>query len=184
MSLREEVIDFVTRAAARPELAGDPRMLDRLMRCAREDLDGEYVTLTAPEAPETWEAIGLLAGAQAESQAVQLIFPKPVVIVAMYCAVRNATTAAGPHPTVDDVQVQITIDKKEKITAAESLDSQSTASDLGFVTMGAMSILAPRLIRRRIESPNPNVQFVWRWKQGANVWPDSIPTVTCIARYI
>jgi hypothetical protein len=44
--------------------------------------------------------------------------------------------------------------------------------------------IANRLIGLKIRSPNPELQFTWRWKQGAGIFTDAIVSVACAVRYL
>jgi len=183
--LAYEVLRLLDAAERDPGVIRDRNMTDRIRRMARRSFDGAFVALQAPMAPESWEALAVLPSAKEETPTTLLEFPEPVEVVGFYMAVRPAATplAGQFFPTTDDVQVSVQIDRKVSIATLNDART-SSAGTTPFVTSGAMSILAPRMIGICIDTPKPALGFKFRWKAGPNIWPDSICTATVFARYL
>ena len=183
--LSYEVLRLLDAAERDPNVIHDRNMVDRIRRMARRSFDGAFVALQAPLAPESWEALALLPGAKDESPTTLLEFPEPIEVVGFYMAIRPA---AAPQvgqffPTTDDVQVSIQIDRKVSIATLNDSRTNNTGTT-PYVTAGAMSVLAPRMIGLCIDTPKPAIGFKFRWKAGPDVWPDCICTATVFARYL
>lgn len=183
--LSYEVLRLLDAAKRDPQILSDRNVTERIERLARRAFDGNFVALQSPLAPESWEAIAVLPSAKDETPTALLEFPEPVEVVGFYLAVRpTATPIAGQFfPTTDDVQVSIQVDRQTTITTAND-QRTSSAGTSPYVTAGAVSVLAPRMIGLCIATPKPALGFKFRWKAGPNVWPDVICSATVFARYV
>lgn len=163
----------------------DRTTLDRLEKMARRSYDGAYVALQAPMAPETWEVVTDLPKAKEESGLAPLEFPRPVEIVGFYASIVPAApllVPVDPIPGLNDVLVSIQVDRKEQKTTRTDQRTGSASTD-NWVTLGAMVVQPLRLLALCIGTPKPWIGFKFRWKQGANIFPDSIVSIACYARY-
>jgi hypothetical protein len=138
----------------------------------------------APLAKETWEAQGTLLATDDESDLVKLTMPEPIEVLGYVCSVALvAAPAAGVLviPSLADVMVSITVDRKEKITQAQQLTTGGDSQN--FITLAALNLQPARMVGLKIQTPTPTLDFVFRWRAGANVWPSVLPNVAVIFRY-
>ncbi len=182
------VVEFVGRLKRTPALAGDPAFLEELLRDAKEDMQDAFVSLATPKANDTWETSVVLPGATLTSPVAPLSFPKPVRIIGMIPIIVPVDPFPGGvavinRATLEDVLVQVTVDKETQYTSQEDGSSTTTNGPSNFVTAKAVDIMLPRLWDAMIESSNPKVEFVWQWKQGANVFVDSICSMACLLQW-
>lgn len=173
-------------AAASSAASGDEmRALLRRAQSALDDWAGDaYVALQAPVAWRTWEAVTTLSSSATDSPSSALEYPHPVEIVGMLPVIvprlPNVPNPGLVVPTLDDVIVSVQWDQEQTATAAQDQTAQAGRSS--FVTASSLSIIPARLWQIRIESPKPVVTFNWRWKQGTNIFVDSICSVATFVR--
>lgn len=182
MSLSHSVLAFLARLKRGG--ASDPYDIERLESQVHASLEGAHVALMAPLAKETWEAQGTLLATDDESDLVKLQMPEPIEVLGYVCSVALvAAPAAGVLvvPGLADVMVSITVDRKEKITQAQQLTTGGDSQN--FITLAALNLQPARMVGLKIQTPTPTLDFVFRWRAGANVWPSVLPNVAVIFRY-
>jgi hypothetical protein len=187
------VLSFLDRIKRNPALASDPAFLQELQTDATEDMQDAYVSLATPKANDTWETSVDFITTDTESPVSSIAFPEPVRIIAMLPVIVPAVpfTSFGPPAvravnvaSLDDVRISVTVDKKVAYTSQEDTSTTTTtAGPNAFVTASALSILLPRLWDIMIESTNPKIEFVWQWKQGPNIFRDSICSIACMFQW-
>jgi len=182
------VSDFIARLKRNPALAGDPAFLEELQRDANADMQDAFVSLATPKANDTWETSVVLPGASPTSPVAPLSFPKPVKIIGMVPVIVPVDPFPGGvavvnRATLDDVLIQVTVDKETQYTSQEDGSTTTTNGPSNFVTASTLSILLPRLWDATIESSNPKVEFVWQWKQGPSIFVDSICSIACLLQW-
>jgi hypothetical protein len=197
--LAYQVLRFVEAAKRNPASASDATLLDRLEREAREDFAGHYVAQYAPIADVTREALALLPANSGPptntlgvSNLAELIFPWPAEILGFYVSVRpfvaemQSGVPLGALPTTDDVLTRINVDDETNLAARTS--TSDNQGDQAFVTLTAYSILSPRILCIKLNSPQPRITIEHRWKTDptaptpANQYPSCIVGVAAFAR--
>ncbi len=171
-------------------LRDNPGMTGELLRAledkAKRAFDGAFVALMSPMAERTWEASTVYLGSEGESPLAPIKFPRPIEILGFKLIVVPASFVAAPPlvvATLDDLQISIGYDQENVITNTQ--DQTTTAGPVQFASASAMDMtIANRLIGLKIRSPNPELQFKWRWKQGPGVFTDAIVTAACAVRYL
>ncbi len=120
--------------------------------------------LHAPVAPYTWEVQALLLRTIQETGRIPLRWNRPIEIIGMYAAVRQASAVGGLLvPTVDDVLVALSANQEDRFTNCLE-DTGQTAQAESFVTLGALSVAVPRLTRIMLTNGTPQVDVAFRWK--------------------
>jgi len=186
--LAANVLEFCDLLASRyPDVR--PKILDAMVRRAKQAWEGAFAAMHAPIAIRTWETEILLPGGAIESGISPLEFPQAVEIVGFYptiVPVSYLPQGALVIPTTDDLVVQIAYDSERRLTKRAQADLLPTTTGTAneFVTASSVSVLAPRLFGLRIESTNPQLDITWRWKQGVGVFVDSICSMAAFCRYI
>lgn len=159
-------------------------LVARAIDAARDWAGESYVALQAPVAWRTWEAQTQLTSAAPESPSAALEYPHPVEIVGLLPVIvplRPQLPQPGlVVPTLDDVLVSVQWDQEQTATAGQDQTAQTGRSS--FVTASSLSIIPARLWKIEIVSPKPVVTFSWRWKQGPNVFVDSLCSVATFVR--
>lgn len=159
-------------------------LVSRALDAARDWAGDSYVALQAPIAWRTWEAQTQLTSGAPESPSAALEYPHPVEIVGLLPVIvplRPQLPQPGlVVPTLDDVLVSVQWDQEQAATAGQDQTAQAGRSS--FVTASALSIIPARLWKIEIVSPKPVVTFSWRWKQGPNVFVDSLCSVATFVR--
>jgi hypothetical protein len=183
------VISFVEKAKLSPVEASDPGVLAKLERVAREAFEGAFVALHAPIAPETYEAQGLLLASVDQSGSVPIAFERPVEIVGFRPSVSPRTPEASAPPTIaqptlEDILVSVNINKKTQVTTSQQAAVLTTAGTTEqFVTLASIGVQVPRLVGFKLRFPQPQIDFIFRWKAGANAWDDAADTLVSVAVY-
>jgi hypothetical protein len=185
--LNFELLRFIQRVRRQPTDGSDPNLLDKLEKMALDDLEGCHVALSAPMANLTWESKVDLLKTDDESPNGLLSFTEPVTVLGFFPTVvpKILPVAGGSVAgTLDDLEVSVTVDKAERYTNSQ-VPQTVNAQEEAFVTASSLSTLnALRLIGINVSSPTPKFQFVWRWKQGKNIFVDSICCMAVIHRRI
>lgn len=183
MTLSAEVMAFLAKARQSPAYASDPTLLDALERAATTSSDGAFAALHAPVAQETWEARALILGAQQESMRVPMRIPFASEIVGFYPVAKALGTGGGTTPDLNDIDVSIDLDLKEYLTSARGVTVPgSNALDGTFVTLGALAVQTPRLIRLALAGKSTDLGVTYRWKRGAGVHQDTLVTLGLFMR--
>lgn len=187
MSLRQQVLDFIARAQRRPADASSPDELAQLSKAVERSWDGAFAAQHAPIAPFTWEVGVVMLSTQASSERVPLKVPYNCEIVGFLPVLESLATGGATVPTIASLDVSIDINESQIITNANGtmLPGAGSAKDGAFVSLAAMSILAPRLFGLKLDAAvRPDIGFTFRWKAGVNVYKDTIVRVSCLARKI
>jgi hypothetical protein len=111
-----------------------------------------------------------------------------VEIIGMYSAVRQASVVGGLLiPTVDDLVCRLSANQEDRFTNRLE-DASQTAMAESFVTLGALGIQVPRLLRLMLTNASPQVDIGFRWKThnpiGAPRFEDALISVAFYCRYI
>ena len=173
-------------AAASSAASGEEMraLLAKAKKAADEWAGNSYVALQAPIAWRTWEATTPLSSSASESASAALEYPHPVEIVGLLPIIAplrpNVPQPGLVVPTLDDVTVAVQWDQEQTATASQDQTAQAGRSS--YVTASALSSIPARLWMIRIESPKPVVTFSWRWKQGVNVFVDSVCSMATFVR--
>lgn len=175
--LEYDVKNYIAAVRRNPALAGDPGLLEELDQAANEGMENTFVTTATPIADYTWEARATFAGDADESPALIIRYPWPVRIIGLIPTVRPAVlpiAGGGVAPLLEDVLVSMTVNNEDNYTSIGDPSNTTNAGEREFVTLSTLNVLLPRLTMITIETPTPVVEFVCRWKQGANTFVDSI----------
>lgn len=133
--------------------------------CVPEQL---AAALIAPAAPFSWEVQYLLENDTLESGRIPIRWQRPVEVVGMYASVRQATSSSLLVPTVDDIQVALGANQRERFTNRLE-DTAQTSMAESFVTLGALMIQTPRLLRLQLVTPAPEMDVTFRWKSNNDI---------------
>jgi len=169
--------------------AGESGRARKLIDAAVADgaaMSDAYVSLQAPMVPLTWETFGTILTTEQESPILPIRFPKPVQLLAIRPTIRPLSFLPSPPlvaPSLDDVLVSISIDREKALTAQQQPGTTSAAGS-AFVTAGSLSLGLPRLLAQEIDSPTPQLDFQFRWRQGTGVFIDCSVSVAVFARYL
>lgn len=188
-SLRQQALDFVRLAHSNPVDASDPALLDRLWKCAVDDMSDGYAALHAPVAPWRAEARVVLPGAQQNgTQRVPITFPWPVVLVGMRPVVRSIRpiTAGLTIPDLDDLDVAMDINLQTQLNQSQGAATTGTnnGQSTNFVSLGSIGVQEPVLFGAALKDPKPELGFTFRWTQvppdppTAPIWTDVFLKVT------
>lgn len=145
--------------------------------------------LIAPIAPYTWECQATLARTIQETGRIPLRWNRPVEIVGMYAAVRQASIAGGGLlvPQVDDLMVLLDANQEDRFTNRLE-DVSQTGQAESYVTLGAVSVLAPRLTRIMLKNGAPQIDVSFRWKTHNPIatprFEDALVSLAFFCRYI
>lgn len=144
--------------------------------------------LHAPVAPLTWEIQAELPDQQQQTGRIPLDFRGPLEIVGLHPTVIATTAAANLRdPNPDDLLALIDINNEERLT--NRLEQGGAAGPgSSFVSLSALGVLLPRLLRKRITNARPNVAIQFRWKRavvvGMPYYQDAIVSVAFMVRYL
>ena len=188
-SLIHAVLTHVQRVKQRPTVGSDPDELKHLETAAHRSWGDSFAALHAPVASLTWETRALLLGSTPTSDRVYIDFPgsSDTQLVGIYVSLSTKPGATGATPTRDDIDVFMDVNEKSYLTSLRNAKGQgptSTTKDATYVTLSAIGVQTPRLFGLRIEGPNPQVGFTFRWKWGANVYADTIIGVAAFVRHL
>lgn len=142
--------------------------------------------LHAPVAPLTWEVQVALPDAQQETARIPLDFRGPLEIVGLYPSVIRSTNAGGlVVPTTEDILCLIDINNEERLTNRLEQGSAAGPGSV-FVTLAALGVQVPRLLRKELKNARPNVNVQFRWKRavGAAFYEDAIVSLAFMVRYL
>jgi len=183
-SVAYEVLRAIRALRDDPSMGGE--ILRSLEEKAKRAFDGAYTALMSPMADRTWEAITVFPGASVESPLAPLTFPRPMEVLGFRMLVVPVSFVAAPPlviPTLDDLLVSVGYDQEHVITNQQ--DQTTVAGPVQFASATALDMMnANRLIGLKLRSPQPEMQFTWRWKQGAGVFVDSIVSASVAVRYL
>lgn len=173
MSLSNSVLDYIDRVKRSPVRGSDPGELAELQRAALDSLDGRFAAYHAPISALTWEVRTLLPGASAQTDRVVFKFPYNCEVLAFRPCVVRTSAGALIVPGLDDLDVQVDLNNSVNVTSALGVTTPAaTARDGAFVSLGNLSINAPRLLRLKLTGVAPEIGFTFRWKRGAAVYED------------
>jgi len=186
MSLAYETLRYINRARRNPADAGDPNLLARLEKYAKQAWEG-IVALHAPASPMTWETRMIMRGATQTSNRTPFTFPRPVEIVGFLPTLIQVTTGALITPTTDVIQVSIDTDNQNYLTSGEGISTNAGGNIGPYVCLSAMSVQTPRVLGYKLENPKPNIGFTFRWALDVTagaIYEDCIIAMTMYARYL
>lgn len=149
----------------------------------------QYAALVAPTAPYTWECQATLARTVQETGRIPLRWNRPVEIIGMYAAVVQASIAGGGLlvPGTNDLMVLISANQEDRFTNRLE-DTAQTGQAESYVTLAAVSVLAPRLTRICLTNASPQVDVNFRWKSHNPIatprFEDALISLAFFCRYI
>lgn len=132
--------------------------------------------LYAPNAPHTWEAKTFLPSASPQTEAVQVPFSWPTLIVGMrpsLVVVPPSSPGVLIAPTLEDIEVQIDVNSQNFITNASGIGTLAGDRDGNFISLPSIGVQVPRLMSLLIDGDNPMIRFIFRWARGQNVYFDT-----------
>lgn len=120
--------------------------------------------LHAPVADYTWELAATLQNDTQDSGGVPVSWSRPVEIIGFLPTVTPVYPLAGglEIPSPDDVEVFIDANQELRFTNRLGLDVSGPGAS--FVSLSALSVLAPRLHRIRLPQGAPDMNVRFRWK--------------------
>jgi len=187
-SLRRAVLDFVDMARNMPGRASSPEELNHLKDAAYGSADGMFAAEHAPIASMTWEERVIMRGADLVSERVAFKFPYAMEVVGMFPTLELVQPVAGGViiPTTSSLDVSIDINNNNFITTLEGLSTSAPGATRGgtFVTLGAWSVLAPRLVSLKLTGPSPDLGMVFRWKNPNAAAPNYRDTIISVALFV
>jgi hypothetical protein len=186
MSLAFEALKYINRARRNPADAGDPNLLARLEKYAKQAWEG-IAALHAPASPMTWEVRMKMLGSVQTSNRTPFTFPRPVEIVGFLPTIITITNGALITPNSDVLQVSIDTDMQQNLTSGEGISTNAGGNVGPYVTLSAMSVQTPRILGYKLENPKPNIGFTFRWAldvSGGAVYEDCIVALAMYARYL
>lgn len=186
MSLAYEVLRYINRSRRNPTDAGDPNLLARLEKYAKQAWEG-IVALHAPASPMTWETRMIMRGATQTSNRTPFRFPRPVEIVGFLPTLIPLSTGGASTPSTDVLQVSIDTDNQNYLTSADGISTNAGGNVGPYVTLSAMSVQTPRIVGYKLENPTPDIGFTYRWgvdTSGGAVYADCIIAMAMFARYL
>lgn len=182
MNLGYTVLDFIQRVRAQPADATDSRLLGRLESMAKQAFSGAFVALMAPLARDTREVRVILPGAAVvPTNRQSVIFPQPIEILGFNPIVTAA--GAGTAPDVANIDCAIDINNEQQLQAADGVTTVAGGAAAQFISLPNFSILTPRMMGLRVESPKPDVGFQFRWKRTIGGAADAFVCVGIFYRY-
>ena len=189
MSLKAKILDFIATAKRSAGYASDPAVLRALEQGVLADWDNGWVTQVAPNAPLTWELGVQLLGSEQTSERQILRLPMACEIVGFFPTIEVLTTGGAITPTISSIDVAIDVNNEEYKTNAQGSVLPPSAGgqtkDGTFVSLGAISVMAPRLLGLRFtndQAARTDLGMTFRWKQAANTYKDTIVRVAAFAR--
>ena len=157
----------------------DPRKLAAML----EQFRMPHAVLSAPVAQNRWGTRVTLAEEDVRSERAVIRFPWPALVLGFVPVVTK--DSVGGSFTVEDIDVPIDIDTKDRITA-QSEATTNTANDGTFVSLASISLQAPQptLWMLMLTSPQPEVGFIFRSRyadsSGSNLGDDAIISVDAL----
>jgi hypothetical protein len=147
-----------------------------------------YAAAHAPVAPFTWEVQAELARTQQETGRLPLRWNRPVEIVGFFATVVALNDDGGLlGPTTDDIQCAIGANQEERFTNRLE-DAAATALEESFVTLSALSVEVPRLVRIQLTNAGPQMDVAFRWKNHNPIasprFEDALISLALYCRYI
>ncbi len=143
----------------------------------------------APVAPYTWEIQAELGRTTQETGRLPMRWNRPVEILGLFPTVRALNAAGGGllAPTADDIMVALGANQEDRFTNRLE-DAAATALEESFVTLSALSVLVPRLVRIQLTNASPQVDVSFRWKNNNPIaqprFEDALIGVAFFCRYI
>jgi hypothetical protein len=181
-SLADVVLSLVSRAKARPNAALDPETVRVLERMAYDDASSLFGALHAPVAEDTVEIHSRIAAINSESVSEPLVFERPVEILGFLpTLVDEALPAPSRVATLSDILVELKDSQRSSITQGQGSKAGAGST---LVTLASISILAPRLFRKRLDGPSPRLDVKFSMKLGANVYRDTRVSLAAFVRYL
>lgn len=127
-----------------------------------------------------------LAEDRQASVRVPVRFDQGVIIVGFFASVRPAEwgsfAASGQEPTPEDLLVDWDLNKREHLTANESLEGVVVEPTGGWTTLAALN-LDRRLIQKKLPCKGgaaPEVGFAFRWRGPFGAAPGAPPAPVSI----
>jgi hypothetical protein len=179
-------LKYIGRARRNPSDAGDPNLLARLEKYAKQAWEG-IVALHAPASPMTWETRMIMRGATQTSNRTPFRFPRPVEIVGFLPTLVVLSTGGAITPSTDILQVSVDTDNQNYLTSGDGVSTNAGGNVGPYVTLSAMSVQVPRVVGYKLENPTPDIGFTYRWAQdvsGGAVYKDCIIAMAMYARYL
>jgi len=182
MNLGYTVLDFIQRVRQQPADATDPRLLGRLEAMAKQAFSGAFVALMAPLARDTREVRVLLPNAlTTPTNRQSVIFPQPIEILGFNPIVTNAGAGTAPNPS--EIDCAIDINNEQNLAASDGVSSPAGGTMAQFISLPNFSILTPRMMGLRVESPKPDVGFQFKNKRPGSGAADAFVCVGIFYRY-
>ena len=123
-----------------------------------------HVPRVKPFSNDTWEASCSLLGTLINSEQEPIVFPGPCRIVGIYPSITiNGPTEDLLVPTLDDILVNLNMNKQRNYTANVGQTSQARNGD-AFVTLGSMDTRV-RDLNITVENSRPQASMAFRWKR-------------------
>lgn len=139
----------------------------------------------APVAANTWEVSATLAGNVQSTGIVPIEFARQVEIVGCYPSIVATSSTGLRAPTPDDLFCLLRANRSEQFTYR--LERQAAAGDVeASVTLAALGVLAPRLMRIVLNTARPTIELNFRWKTAAPLalYEDALISVAFFCRYL
>ncbi len=134
-----------------------------------------HVPRVKPFSNDTWEASASLPGTVIQSEQEPIVFPSPCRIVGIYPSITLNDSGSLVVPNLDDILVNLSMNKQRNYTANVGQTSQARNGD-AFVTLGALNT-AIRDLNIVVLTPRPQASMTFRWKrfiQGTPIYRDVI----------
>jgi hypothetical protein len=135
-----------------------------------------HVPRVKPFSNDTWEASASLLGSQIQSEQEPIIFPSECRIVGIYPSITlNDSATELLTPTLDDILVNLSMNKQRNYTANVGQTSQARNGD-AFVTLNSLNT-SIRDLNIEVLTPRPQAGMAFRWKrfvQGSPIYRDVI----------
>lgn len=190
MGLSQDVEDFVSESLDKPDFAVRPENLRALREKARRSLQGMHTALNAPNAPYSWENRVIMPVAAALSERIAYKFPQNMDVVGFNPVLTDLGVVAPSFvpgnvmPSLADFDVAIDINNENLLTNLEGVTSPVAGATRGgtFISLASIGILVPRLFALKLISAAPEIGMTFRPKRGANVYRDTMISVTMFVR--
>lgn len=143
------------------------------------------VTQALPRAPYSWESRAILLGNRQETGKIRMAFSRPVLIVAAHVSI--STWASGERTdaeTLDDIDIQIEIDRGERFT---QFNDESPNQGGSFVTLASIDqVRAGRYLDMQLDTAAPVLQITYRHQRPVEDWDfaDHLIKTTFFAQYL
>jgi hypothetical protein len=172
------VQEFFKTAQSRPQSAQHPGTIAQLNRAvdqfAREQVKFlPFGALHAPAAPRTAGVRTQITGAIRETGTTPWDASRPCFVVGMRPSLSVLATGGATTPQIDDIDVDLTIDERDRLTS--SRDASQGLLQTGWVSLGSLGVLTPRLLLLDLNAPAPRLNFNFRWANPTlNTFKDAI----------